>query len=291
MHDQPPIESQFLTLRQAQAMLRMVESAPAIRRRAHFFMWMQGHVQSLVPHVLAVCGAYSRHRRQLEFDVFNSVALSPVLMAQLSSSQSSLMAVLARCWIEGDGQPLILRLSDPEPGDVGSAWEELRRAGLTYAAIHGVSRPERRYEIESLFLLAGRNEALPERLAETLELLIPHLHMTYVRTHAMERELPMPAAAASLPVSETRLPGVTVRERQILHWVREGMSNQQIGDQLAISPLTVKNHVQKILRKLGASNRAQAVAMALQARLITSSGAEFARGAQARADASDEESL
>jgi DNA-binding CsgD family transcriptional regulator len=41
------------------------------------------------------------------------------------------------------------------------------------------------------------------------------------------------------------------------------MSNQQIGVKLGISALTVKNHVQKILRKLGASNRAQAVAIAM----------------------------
>ena len=35
-----------------------------------------------------------------------------------------------------------------------------------------------------------------------------------------------------------------------------------------ISPLTVKNHVQKILRKLGASNRAQAVSKAISLGLI-----------------------
>ena len=41
------------------------------------------------------------------------------------------------------------------------------------------------------------------------------------------------------------------------------MSNQQIADQLGISSFTVKNHVQKILRKLGARNRAHAVALAI----------------------------
>ena len=51
-------------------------------------------------------------------------------------------------------------------------------------------------------------------------------------------------------------------------WVREGKSNQEIGDQLGISVLTVKNHVQKILRKLGASNRAQAVARAMSMNLL-----------------------
>jgi DNA-binding CsgD family transcriptional regulator len=56
---------------------------------------------------------------------------------------------------------------------------------------------------------------------------------------------------------------ITEREREILVWVRDGLSNQQISEKLGISALTVKNHIQKILRKLGAANRAQAVAMAM----------------------------
>ena len=68
------------------------------------------------------------------------------------------------------------------------------------------------------------------------------------------------------------MPRVTPREVQILAWVREGKNNQEIGMALGISALTVKNHVQKILRKLGASNRAHAVALAMQFRLL---GDEF----------------
>ena len=56
--------------------------------------------------------------------------------------------------------------------------------------------------------------------------------------------------------------------QQVLCWVRDGMNNQEIGVQLGIGPLTVKNHVQKILRKLGAANRAQAVARAMNMNLL-----------------------
>jgi DNA-binding CsgD family transcriptional regulator len=65
---------------------------------------------------------------------------------------------------------------------------------------------------------------------------------------------------------------VTAREQQILQGMREGLSNQAIGALLGISPLTAKNHVQKILRKLQASNRAQAVALALARQLIDAAG-------------------
>lgn len=61
---------------------------------------------------------------------------------------------------------------------------------------------------------------------------------------------------------------LTGREVEILEWVQEGKSNQEIGLILNISPLTVKNHVQKILRKLNVRNRAQAVSKATAMRLI-----------------------
>jgi DNA-binding CsgD family transcriptional regulator len=64
---------------------------------------------------------------------------------------------------------------------------------------------------------------------------------------------------------------VTAREVEILQWVRDGKSNQEIGDILAISPLTVKNHVQKILRKLDVQNRAQAVARGIALQIIRNS--------------------
>ena len=115
-----------------------------------------------------------------------------------------------------------------------------------------------------------------------LELLLPHVHATWLRVQATERELSVvQGSTVSLRVESNR-PLITDRESQILYWVREGKSNQEIGDQLGISVLTVKNHVQKILRKLGAANRAQAVAKAMTLNLL-GHGANGARGGDAGA--------
>ena len=73
----------------------------------------------------------------------------------------------------------------------------------------------------------------------------------------------MTGASSSVNGVALRPSPITEREREILVWVRDGLSNQQISEKLGISALTVKNHVQKILRKLGAANRAQAVAKAM----------------------------
>ena len=61
---------------------------------------------------------------------------------------------------------------------------------------------------------------------------------------------------------------LTAREQDILKWIYLGKSNFEIGAILKISPLTVKNHVQKILRKLNVVNRTQAIGKALELRIL-----------------------
>jgi len=61
---------------------------------------------------------------------------------------------------------------------------------------------------------------------------------------------------------------LTAREREILKLMVEGISNPEIADRLVVSRSTVKFHVSNILMKLGAQSRTEAVAMALQQRLV-----------------------
>ena len=60
------------------------------------------------------------------------------------------------------------------------------------------------------------------------------------------------------------------RERGVLRLVAAGLSNRQIGETLAITERTVKFHVTAIFNKLGADNRAQAVAIAAERGLLSS---------------------
>ncbi len=53
---------------------------------------------------------------------------------------------------------------------------------------------------------------------------------------------------------------LTDRELQILNWVAKGKTNPEIGSILNISAFTVKNHMQRMFKKLNVTNRAQAVA-------------------------------
>jgi DNA-binding NarL/FixJ family response regulator len=61
---------------------------------------------------------------------------------------------------------------------------------------------------------------------------------------------------------------LTARELEVLALVAQGLPNKEIADRLAISQRTVKYHVSSIMGKLGAGNRTEAVALAVQQGLV-----------------------
>ena len=61
---------------------------------------------------------------------------------------------------------------------------------------------------------------------------------------------------------------LTDREKEVLSLMTQGLNNLQIADKLVVSRSTVKFHVSSVLSKLGATTRTEAVAIALQNRLV-----------------------
>ncbi|NEA46153.1 response regulator transcription factor [Streptomyces sp. SID10815] len=97
-----------------------------------------------------------------------------------------------------------------------------------------------------------------------------------VRTVARGQSLLDPSATTKLmarlrggPRQEEQpdaLPGLTEREREILALIGEGLTNRQIGQRLYLAEKTVKNHISRLLAKLGVERRIQAAVIATEAR-------------------------
>ncbi|MFD5799510.1 response regulator [Streptomyces diastatochromogenes] len=75
-----------------------------------------------------------------------------------------------------------------------------------------------------------------------------------------------PSAAAK---PRRTITGITVREREVLTLVAQGMSNTELAEHLVISIATAKTYVTRLLAKLDARDRVQLVIMAYEAGLVT----------------------
>jgi NarL family two-component system response regulator LiaR len=91
------------------------------------------------------------------------------------------------------------------------------------------------------------------------------------RAHAGESTL-SPQATQVLIKATTQPPALghdlTDREREVLTLMIEGLNNREIGEELVISSSTVKNHVSSILSKMGTTSRTQAVALAVEHKIL-----------------------
>lgn len=269
-HADPSMES--FDDRRSLSIVQAIEAAIEVRRRYQFFVWTQGRMQAFLPHKLAICGVYDRSQKQVRLEVFNSVVIPAPVLGILTDGQSPLMQHLVNAWINNRGRPLVFPLASLSSRLLAQSAEALMEAGFSELLIHAVSRPQRVNEIETMFVFGTPQASIDPSHVSGLELILPHLHSTYLRVQSIEREVGDALTARSQQsFSKRGYTGASVSEReaQVLSWVREGLSNQEIGAQLNISPLTVKNHIQKILRKLGATNRAQAVARAMGMNLLT----------------------
>jgi DNA-binding NarL/FixJ family response regulator len=90
--------------------------------------------------------------------------------------------------------------------------------------------------------------------------------------HRLASETPQETQPFPDPQSHDRpdplLHSLTKRELEVLRLLAQGQTNQQIAETLVVSSLTVKTHVQRIIGKLGVSDRTQAAVRAAELGLL-----------------------
>jgi DNA-binding NarL/FixJ family response regulator len=98
---------------------------------------------------------------------------------------------------------------------------------------------------------------------------LPDLVRAVERVAAGEAYVDPVLAGVLVSAHSERTPSLTQREREVLRLLADGLSNDEIGKRLFISPETVRTHIRKAMTKLEADTRTQAVAMALRRSLIS----------------------
>ena len=243
---------------QIESIVLNLDASLRVHARAHFFSWTQGLLQSLIRHELLICALCHGKPPALRADGFSMTAPDPSTMCDLFLRDPSVAPGLLKVWEERRYQPVVFETGNG-PLAAGAFTRELERIGANQLLVHGIHGPDGR--AISLFIFACRPGSVGARQVYLAQLMAPALHVAWVRTQLQAGSSPMDKSAGGASV-------LTVRELDILKWIYLGKSNFEIGAILKISPLTVKNHVQKILRKLNVVNRTQAIGKALELRIL-----------------------
>lgn len=131
--------------------------------------------------------------------------------------------------------------------------EHARSFGLAGGVTAGAFDPQR--GLCSFFSFAGTAKAENPHYAGALEYLAHHLH------HPLLQNTPSPSSVMASSLSP--------RERSVLTWMSKGKTNWEISRILGVTERTVRFHVEGIFCKLDVTSRTQAVAMAVENKMIS----------------------
>jgi len=140
------------------------------------------------------------------------------------------------------------RFSDEPYVDLMNRASEFR---LRYGMAGGVNGSEQ--DCGSIFSFSSDRNGFTGNNLKILDVLTPHIHQAIARICEKRGML---------------LQSLSVREMEVLEWMKEGKTNWEISVILNISERTVKFHVQNIEKKLNAVNKAHAIAIAMDNGLV-----------------------
>lgn len=247
----------FLASEDHDRLVWIAESAIKVKNSAGFFLWTQGAVQLLIPHEILLCGVKPNGGNSLQMQRFSSSRyFRDEHFKAVCDPNSGLVPALVARWLRTGAPAFML------PGEDEETDELLTRTELKSVVSHGVWGADA--DVSGYFCFSRTPLKADHRTVRVLEVVVPIIYVTFLRV-----------LAADLGGEESKVRMnnvVTKRELEILGWIKEGKTTHDIALILGLSPFTVKNHVQNVLKKLGARSRSHAVAQALNMGLLQHRG-------------------
>ena len=251
-----PLKSFEFTADESARFVRIVAECGGIRRHYDIYRWLRGEVQHFLPHdiLLSAWGDFASW--QLKLDLTSG--LPGVRTASLAHCRvDSLLRHAYARWIDAGRSPVLLKPADIEPPQYCHCPIHTALRRMRSVVVHGVH--DKRSGNDSLFVALGAG-AFPK--AGSIQRLLASFDPLFAQIDAAFRKVPaFSLAAASTGTREgANVLDLSVRELEVLESICKGKTNLDIAAALDISPFTVKNHVQRIFRKIGVTNRTQAAA-------------------------------
>ena len=240
---------------------RILTHSVKLRSHLEVLVWLQGDMQRYLPHEIMIAAWGNFQTGNVRNDIVsiihgvrsnhrNDTVLTPVLVELFAHWQAGDRKAFVNTELCFEAE------SDAQPGgaSIGHALRHMR-CGL----VHGIK--DERGSNDCLYLaLSGLND-FSSASCTTFTQVLPYIE------HALRQVKHLPHQSGAFFAH--RQPGVsdddlTRRELEILQWIAMGKTNSEIGSIIELSLYTIKNHVQRIFKKLNVSNRAQAIAVLTQ---------------------------
>jgi transcriptional regulator EpsA len=241
-----------------QKFLRVIHDSLAIDRHFQLFLWLQGDLQHFLPHDIMIAMVGNFAAGDLKFDMVSALPgirtencsncdLKPISLELFDRWQRNGQQMLVFDGV-GGGEVLTDACHCPIRGT-------FRR--MQSLIVHGLR--DMRSGEDALYVMMFSEAGAAQRVGKVFSMLLPQIDFACRRVTSFSRQ-PRALLEDVKPAATLEDAGLSQREMEILDWVRAGKTNHEIGVILNISAFTVKNHLQRIFRKIDVINRAQAVA-------------------------------
>lgn len=222
--------------------------------KSHFdlLMWLQGDIQPYIPHELMIAAWGNFSTGAIYIDIVSTI---PGVRTQkiINKKLITLLQSLFTHWMEHSKMPFTLNMSKGifHDTELGCEEADANLKKMKTALVHGIK--DQRVGQDCLYVFIDSAEVVPTVSRKMAGILVPYIDS------ALRQLDHLPNQTVQVAPTPEVVGVLSNRESEIMDWVMMGKTNQDIGMILNISAFTVKNHLQRIFRKLDVLNRAQAV--------------------------------
>ena len=239
---------------------QVVTSSVEVRSHFDVLAWLQGDMQRYLPHDILIAAWGNFQQGKIHHDIVSPLA---GVRSQNSNPQTitPLLLTLFERWTEfrkkpfalNAGQSGFLRDDTGLKNVVGAALQKMRSA-----MVHGIV--DERGSHDCLYVTFSSKDNFGESERGAMAVVLPYIDTALRQViHLPHQNNGHLGAANGTEIAVSQDYNLSLRESEVLHWVSMGKTNPEIASILDISSFTVKNHMQRVFRKLDVTNRAQAV--------------------------------
>jgi transcriptional regulator EpsA len=235
--------------------VRIMHNSLSIQSHFQLLLWLQGDFQEAIQHEVLICFSGAIGGESYHFDI---VSANPGIrgVKPLHDSIRKFRNGVHQHWAAGSGRVTAATMSSVCNCNLDATILHSELHEMKHILFHAI--PDTRLKADHLYILLRRDGSFTEQERKLFELLLPHVDAAVRKTDGLPICEPEQVTEPTL-INSLIKSGLSTREIEILEWVRSGKTNIEIGMILDISSFTVKNHLQRIFKKINVSNRAQAV--------------------------------